>query len=195
MDKQGWVGLTSEEDRGDGNEVQCHCDRSESGIRSTSLVDHFLLLLRVKALELVISLMITRSGLHSIITYSSKPQSAPARNNERKGNAPRKKTVPTTGIKFNGNVNTYRMIPSVESLLERGFVMARPSWVAFPPLDLEEGLRRRPFWTRSVWFRARRTYGERIALACYENSGMRIGEIGEKDEDVQHQTNQHPLVR
>ena len=49
---------------------------------------------------------------------------------------PKKKMVPTTGIKFKGRLRTYRTIPStlINHFPPMGLVMALPSLVIFPPL-------------------------------------------------------------
>lgn len=57
--------LTGEEYRNDRDQVERHGDGTEGGVGALSLVNHFLLLLRVPALQLKVSLVVTRSRLHA----------------------------------------------------------------------------------------------------------------------------------
>lgn len=60
---------TGEEYGNNGNQVQCHRDRSESGVSAASFVDYFTLLLRVPAFQLEVSCMVGWSGFHAVIAY------------------------------------------------------------------------------------------------------------------------------
>lgn len=61
------TGRTGEKDGHDGDQIQGHGDGAKRGVGASSFVNHFLLLLRVPALELVVSLVIARSGLHAVV--------------------------------------------------------------------------------------------------------------------------------
>lgn len=63
--RKNWTGRTCEEDGDDGNQVERHGDGTECGVGAPSLVNHFLLLLRVPALQLEVSPVVARSRLHA----------------------------------------------------------------------------------------------------------------------------------
>lgn len=58
---------TGKEHGNNGNQVQSHRDRSERGVRSTSLVDYFTLLLRIPAFQLEVSCVVRWTGFHTVV--------------------------------------------------------------------------------------------------------------------------------